>query len=117
MENRDVLYKLVRFIDGPESRLAVFREIAARPTNPFSSERAGEPLREISEEWGGGFLVEDANTAGKYVLAVSDKDMQAYLNPKKSIDGVSIKKPNTSVSTGQDVSTAGSPASVPLPTN
>jgi rhodanese-related sulfurtransferase len=80
MDNSEVRYRFVRLIDGPDGSLAVFRETADPHT--------GEPLRYQAEHgvyWDGGLLIEDENTPGKYVLAITRSDLQGYLHPKKSV--------------------------------
>jgi rhodanese-related sulfurtransferase len=86
MENRDVRYKFVRMVEGPDSPFAVFQETAG--------ESVGEPLRyqaEFGVHWDGGLLIEDVNSPDKYVLAVSRRDLQDYLHPKKAAAGPALQ--------------------------
>jgi rhodanese-related sulfurtransferase len=80
IENSEIRYKFVRLIEGPDAPLAVFQETA--------DPQSGEPLRYQAEHgvhWDGGLLIEDRNTPGKYVLAITRSDLQRYLHPEKRV--------------------------------
>jgi rhodanese-related sulfurtransferase len=80
IENSEIRYKFVRLIEGPDAPLAVFQETA--------DSQSGEPLRYQAEHgvhWDGGLLIEDRNTPGKYVLAITRSDLQRYLHPEKRV--------------------------------